>query len=176
MVRYRRNKVKGGTYFFTVVLKDRGSKFFVEHIDLLRSVFKTVCKEKPFEIIAMVVLPDHLHSVWRLPEEDDDYSGRWKSIKSKFSRELVKKGVPVPKNIKGEYFLWQRRYWEHTIRNDEDLQMHGDYIHYNPVKHGYVKQVKGWPHSSFHRYVRVGLLNIDWGSMMVLDDRNEFGE
>ncbi|MEI6069919.1 MAG: transposase [Methylococcaceae bacterium] len=162
MVNYRRNFVPGGTYFFTVTLRMRNSRRLVESIDLLRLAFRKIREAKPFQIDAMVVLPEHLHSIWTLPPNDSDYPGRWKAIKSIFTRELEKSGVPVIKRKDGSSLIWQRRYWEHTIRDTNDLNQHIDYIHFNPVKHGLVTRVVDWPYSSFHRYVRQGLLLPDW--------------
>ena len=176
MVSYRRNYVAGGTYFFTVTLADRRSALLSEHIDCLRRSFREVREEKPFNVIAMVVLPDHLHAVWRLPENDADYSGRWKSIKSRFTRALVKQGIPFSRNAKGEYRVWQRRFWEHTIRDQDDLNRHIDYIHYNPVKHGLVTRASEWPYSSIHRYVRKGLLSADWGGDHIDEAGRSYGE
>jgi len=123
-----------------------------------------------------VVLPEHLHSIWALPLDDADYPKRWQAIKSRFTRSLVKEGEALTKNTKGEYDLWQRRYWEHLIRDESDLQRHVDYIHYNPVKHGHVLQVKDWPYSSFHRYIQKGYLNPNWASPVNDDVRSDFGE
>ena len=176
MVRYRRNHVAGGTYFFTVVLADRAAKTLVDHVDALRSTFRRVRREQPFGIEAMVVLPDHLHAVWRLPERDADYPGRWQAIKAGFTRTLRQRGVALARSARGEATLWQRRYWEHTIRDEVDLQHHVDYLHYNPVKHGLVEQVVEWPYSSFHSYVRRGLLSADWGGGGALSATGEFGE
>ena len=162
MVNYRRNFVPGGSYFFTVTLRMRNSQQLVESIDLLRLAFRKTQEAKPFKIEAIVVLPEHLHSIWTLPPNDSDYPGRWKSIKSIFTRELEKSGVVVEKRKDGSALIWQRRYWEHTIRDVDDLYRHIDYIHFNPVKHGLVERVKDWPYSSFHRYVRQGLLSPDW--------------
>lgn len=125
---------------------------------------------------AVVVLPDHLHAVWTLPEGDADFPSRWKSIKSAFTRASARAGVPLRKNSKGEYDLWQRRYWEHTIRDDVDFERHVNYIHYNPVKHGLAGCVADWPYSSFHRYVRLGLLRNDWAGKPNDDESVCFGE
>ena len=163
MVSYRRNYVPGGTYFFTVTLVNRRSDRLVRHIGSLRCAFDTVRKQKPFRIEAIGVLPDHLHAVLTLPPGDTDYPGRWKSIKAKFTHSLVAKGILHVRNSRGEYPLWQRRYWEHTIQDDRDFERHIDYIHFNPVKHGLVSRVADWPYSSFHRFVREGLLPQDWG-------------
>jgi len=162
MVRYRRNYVAGGTYFFTVTLDDRASSALVDHIGALRMAFRSARQERPFEIDAIVVLPDHLHAIWTLPDGDSDFPSRWKRIKSHFTRELLSTGMPLPRHGNGESALWQRRFWEHTIRDDRDFERHVDYIHFNPVKHGLVARVCDWPHSSFHRYVRQGLLPNDW--------------
>ncbi len=162
---YRRNRVAGGTYFFTVTLADRRSRALVDHINVLRGVVRRVRAAWPFEIMAMVVLPEHLHALWTLPDGDADYSGRWRAIKAGFTHELVGRGVPLARNGKGEYDLWQRRFWEHTVHDETDLARHVDTIHFNPVKHGWVEQVKDWPWSSFHRYVRRGWVEADWGGV-----------
>lgn len=176
MVQYRRNRVLGGTYFFTVTLRDRRATTLVDYIDDLRVAFRETRRKRPFVIDAMVVLPDHLHALWTLPEEDDDYAGRWRSIKSRFTRVLVKSDVALKRNAKGEYNLWQRRYWEHTVRNDADLARHVDYIHFNPVKHGWVKRVQDWPYSSFHRFVKRGICPPDWAGADMMKDGQGYGE
>ncbi|WP_370111500.1 REP-associated tyrosine transposase [Bradyrhizobium yuanmingense] len=163
MVRYRRNFVPGGMFFFTVTLDDRMSSVLVDHVDELRSAFRVTRAERPFEIDAIVILPDHLHVIMRLPDSDSDFSGRWKRIKSAFTHRLAASGAPICRNHRGEYALWQRRFWEHTIRNDADFERCADYIHYNPVKHGLVAAAIEWPYSSLHRYVRAGILPPDWG-------------
>lgn len=157
MVLYRRNRVAGGTYFFTVTLRDRSSDLLVRHVDLLREAFRLVHNIRPFTIDAIVILPEHCHALWTLPEGDTDYSGRWRAIKSHFTRHLRTAGVRLIRDNRGEYQLWQRRFWEHTIRDERDYRHHVDYIHYNPVKHGLVEQAADWPYSSIHRYVRLGL-------------------
>ncbi len=162
MVRYRRNFVPGGTYFFTLTLVNRRSSVLVDHIDALRAALRRARHERPFAIDAIVVLPDHLHAVLTLPPDDADYPGRWRLIKTLFSKAVLAAGAPVKRHPNHELALWQRRFWEHTIRNDDDLARHVDYIHFNPVKHGLVARVQDWPHSSFHRYVREGLLPNDW--------------
>jgi putative transposase len=175
MVRYRRNFVPGGTFFFTVTLADRRSTALVDHISALRTAFRVTRGERPFAIDAIVVLPDHLHTIVTLPTDDADYSGRWRRIKGLFTRGVVATGVPVERNAKGEYALWQRRFWEHTVRDDGDLARHVDYIHFNPIKHGLVTRACDWPHSSFHLYVRRGLLPQDWGGT-IADYKSSFGE
>ena len=154
MVLYRRNRVPGGTYFFTVTLRDRSSDLLVRYIDSLRHAFRTTRRERPFLLDAIVILPDHLHTLWTLPAGDADYAGRWRALKSRFTHSLQTQGVPLQADARGEYRLWQRRYGEHTIRDDEDRQRHVDYIHYNPVKHGLIDRVANWPFSSFHRFVK----------------------
>jgi REP-associated tyrosine transposase len=166
MVHYRRTIVPGGTFFFTVTLADRRASTLVENIPALRSAFRVTRGERPFTIDAVVILPDHLHAVMTLPEEDSDFSGRWRRIKSLFTRQIVADGLNLARNQRGEYALWQRRFWEHTIRDEKDLVRHIDYIHYNPVKHGLVSRVSDWPYSSFHRYVRLGFLPIDWAGVI----------
>ena len=175
MVLYRRNRQPGGTFFFTATLRDRSSHVLVEHIAPLREAFRAVRGLRPFRIDSIVVLPDHLHTIWTLPPGDDDFPGRWRAIKSAFTRSVIKSGLAVARNQKGEYALWQRRYWEHTIADDMDFQHHVDYIHFNPVKHGLVKRVVDWPHSSFHRYVQQGILVPEWAGTPEEDGEN-FGE
>ena len=164
MVLYRRNRVPGGAYFFTVTLLNRRASTLVDHIDALREAVRQALRKAPFRIDAWVVLPDHLHALWTLPAGDDDYSGRWRFIKARFTHRLVKSGLPLRRNPRGEYALWQPRFWEHTLRDEGDFSRHADYVHYNPVKHGLVSRVGDWPYSTFHRYVREGLYPPDWGS------------
>ncbi len=161
---YRRTHTAGATYFFTVNLADRKQPLLLDHADMLKKIITNVRANHPFEINAIVVLPEHLHCIWTMPVDDGDYSKRWSLIKSNFSRALPKgERISNSRVSKRERGIWQRRFWEHQIRNDADYRRHVDYIHINPVKHGYVHQVKDWPHSSFHRYVRQGLLPSDWG-------------
>jgi putative transposase len=162
MVQYRRNFVPGGTYFFTVALEDRQSSTLVDYIAMLRTSFRAARKERPFQIDAIVILPDHLHAIFTLPADDADFSARWRRIKSDFTRQLNSTGVSISRHQNGEYALWQRRFWEHTIRDESDFERHLDYIHFNPVKHGHVASVNDWPHSSFHAFVRRGLLPAGW--------------
>ena len=176
MVNYRRNFIKGGCYFFTVNLKNRQSTLLIDAVNQLRSSFSYVHSKKPFEIIAIVILPEHLHCIWQLPENDKDYPARWKSIKSHFTRQLKKTGIQISKNKHNEHNIWQRRYWEHTIRNENDLTRHIDYIHYNPVKHGWVKSVSDWKYSSFHNYVKKGSLPLNWGNNLEIIDTIKYGE
>ena len=163
-MRYRRAQAKGGSFFFTVNLADRSSTLLVDHVDVLRRVMRTVRAAHPFELTAIVVLPEHLHCVWRLPVGDTDYSMRWSLIKAGFSRCLpIAEPIRLSRTRKRERGIWQRRYWEHRIRDDDDLRRHIDYIHYNPVKHNYVSRPAVWRYSSLHRYVRLGALPESWG-------------
>jgi putative transposase len=164
MSRYRRVKLEGGAFFFTLAIADRSSDLLTREIDRLRRAYKVVQKRLPFETIAICVLPNHLHVLWLLPQGDADFASRWSLFKSGFSRGLpaaqLRSASKIRKREKG---IWQRRYWEHTIRDEVDLERHIDYIHFNPVKHGLVSRVADWPHSSFHRYVEQGILPADWG-------------
>jgi putative transposase len=175
MPQYRRAKLEGSVFFFTVVLAERPSDLLLNEIERFRRIYRVVEQQRPFETIAICVLPDHLHALWALPEGDADFSTRWSLIKSGFSRGLDSKQRSPSKVRKREKGIWQRRYWEHAIRDDMDFERHVDYIHFNPVKHGYVSRVLDWPHSSFHRYVKRELLPADWGGD-VRDIRGSFGE
>lgn len=176
MVQCRRNLVKGGTYFFTVTLINRHSNMLTQYIDLLRESVKVVKQRHPFEIVAWVVLPDHLHAVWRLPMDDCDYSNRWRVIKSHFVCALKKQGALVNMRADGSAIVWQRRFWEHTIKNDDDLRRCVDYCYINPVKHGLVNTVADWPYSSFHRDVKRGIYPANWAGIGIAIDEDEFGE
>jgi putative transposase len=161
---YRRAKVKGGTFFFTVTLADRSSDLLVQRIDSLRRAYGGVQERYPFETVAICILPDHLHAVWTLPPDDADFAVRWSLIKNHFSRTVPPANARSRSKLaKREKGIWQRRYWEHVIRDAGDLARHVDYTHFNPVKHGLVSKVADWPHSSFHRYVARGELPADWG-------------
>jgi putative transposase len=176
MTTYRRNFISGGCFFLTVNLADRRLRLLTEHIDELRTSFRTTQKAHPFTIEAMVVLPDHLHAVWTMPEGDADFATRWRLIKTDFSRR-VPAGERIFKSraAKGERGIWQRRYWEHTIRDESDFERHIDYIHINPVEHGLVTHVRDWPYSSFHRMVKAGILPEDWAGDVAAQD-DAFGE
>jgi putative transposase len=161
---YRRAKVPGGTWFFTVNLADRHSDTLIRHIDDLRAVINKVKARHSFAIVAMVVLPEHLHAVWRLPPEDADYPLRWSLIKAGFSRLLDKtESIGASRQARRERGIWQRRYWEHQIRDADDLARHVDYVHYNPVKHGWVSRAADWSHSTLHGYIERGIIAADWG-------------
>jgi putative transposase len=176
MTNYRRATVRGGTYFFTVTLADRRGALLTDRVDCLRAAFRYVRTRHPFSIEAVVILPDHLHALWRLPQGDADYQLRWRLIKSVFSRALPGGEARTTSRVaKGERGIWQRRYWEHLIRDETDFARHVNYIHFNPVKHGHVAQVADWPFSSFHRYVRSGLLPENWGGGETSDVEG-FGE
>jgi putative transposase len=175
MPNYRRASIKGGVFFFTVVLADRSSNLLTKEIDRLRHAYRVVQERRPFDTIAICVLPDHLHALWALPEHDPDFATRWSMIKSGFSRGLEALPRSKSKSLKREKGIWQRRYWEHAIRDDADLSRHVDYIHFNPVKHGDVQRVSDWPHSSFHRFVDRGWLVADWGGDLK-DITGSFGE
>ena len=160
---YRRNRVPGGTFCFTVNLRDRRSDLLVRRIDLLREAVRRVRARRPLHIDAWVVLPDHMHHLWTLPEGDADFPGRWRAITIAFV-----KGLPAgePRSLvmdsRGERGIWQRRYWERTIRDDRDYAAHMDYTHFNPVKHGFVAHAADWPYSSFRRCVDAGLYPVAW--------------
>jgi putative transposase len=160
---YRRNRVPGGTYFSTVNLRTRRSDVLVAEIAHLREAVRKGWREKPFHVDAWVVLPDHLHCLRTLPPGDDDFPGRWQTIRIAFSRSLaVTEARSVNRLRRGERGIWQRRYWEHTIRDARDYAAHMDYIHFNPVKHGLVREVGLWPYSTFHRSVTLGLYPAAW--------------
>ena len=160
---YRRVKVPGGTYFFTVAIAERRWSLLTDHMDDLRHAFGVARAARPFTVDAIVVLPDHLHCVWTLPPGDADFPVRWAHIKQTFSRRIPwgerRRASRIAKRERG---LWQRRYWEHLIADEDDLKHHVDYIHYNPVKHRHVMKAADWPYSSFNRYVRSGLYPLDW--------------
>ena len=165
MPNYIRADVPGGSYFFTVALAERSGTLLVDHIDALRLAFRKEQKANAFKVDAIVVLPDHLHCIWTLPPADADFAGRWQRIKAAFSQGLPRtERISESRRSKGERGIWQRRYWEHLIRDERDMAAHVAYIHFNPVKHSHVERVADWPHSSFHRFVRQGLIPADWGS------------
>lgn len=169
---YTRVRIPGGIYFFTVNLAERrNNTLLIDRVEQLREAFRSVRTAHPFVIEAMVVLPDHLHCIWRLPDGDDRFASRWRLIKARFSTAVVAaERISASRLRRGERGIWQRRYWEHVVRDDEDWRHHLDYIHYNPVKHGYVRRVCDWPHSSFHRYVWQGLYPMDWAAPRYIQD------
>ena len=157
MSHYRRLYVPGGSYFFTVNLAAPGTSTLCDEVGLLRNVYAVVAREHPVVTHAIVILPDHLHAVWTLPEGDDDFSVRWKKIKAGFSRHcLATAEVSPSKARKGEKGIWQRRFWEHAIRDEADFRAHVEYCWFNPVKHGLAARPEDWPYSSVHRDRRVG--------------------
>lgn len=174
---YRRAKVAGGTYFFTVNLADRSADTLLCHVDDLRLAINVVKARHPFVLRAMVVLPEHLHAIWRLPASDADYPLRWALIKAGFSRRMERTEIiRGARQAKRERGIWQRRYWEHLIRDEDDLSRHVDYIHYNPVKHGWVLRAADWPHSTLHGYISRGMATTDWGCDGMRGGIDGFGE
>ena len=157
---YRRAYLPGGIYFFTVVTFNRIPIFTDENrVEALRQALRKVMATRPFEIDAMVILPEHRHCIWRMPEGDADYSSRWREIKKAASRE-----ISTTTNARKERMVWQRRFWEHAIRDEEDWRRHVDYIHYNPVKHGLASRPGEWAWSSFGNAVRKGWYEESWGA------------
>jgi putative transposase len=175
MPNYRRAFVPGGCWFFTVNLLERRKALLVDHIDALRTAMEQTRARYSFVIDAVVVLPDHIHAVWTLPSGDADFSLRWRLIKSRFAKALPKQerlsAVRVARHERG---IWQRRFWEHLIRDEADYSRHVEYCYVNPLKHGLVTRVCDWPHSSFHRDVRAGMFPEDWAGDG--DASGDFGE
>jgi len=183
MPEYRRIRVKGGSYFFTVVTFGRRPFLIDDQVrSALRQGIQEVRQSLPFSIDAWILLPDHLHAIWTLPENDDNFGSRWAVIKRAVSRQcgyLPGNDGPINESSarRGESYIWQRRFWDHLIRDDLDFQSHLDYLHWNPVKHGYVKRVIDWPYSTFHRLVNQGLYPPDWGGINEDDTAKiNFGE
>ncbi len=170
-MRYRRIYIRGGCYFFTVVTEQRQPIFSdATQVEILREAFKRVKQNYAFTIDAMVALPDHLHCIWTLPESDNNYAIRWRLVKTWFTKHCNQDLRLVQNQTKArrqEQALWQHRYWEHAIRDEDDFQHHVEYIHYNPVKHGYVASAVDWPYSSLQRYIKNGSVPADWGSSMI---------
>jgi putative transposase len=168
MPKYQRWYRDGGTYFFTVkTYKQQG--FLCESFarTALRSAIEQTRAEKPFQIVSWVLLPDHLHTIWNMPKDDDDFSIRWSMINRRFTQQWLTQHQPSVQltarmQHKREPGVWQRRFWEHLIRDQADMANHMDYIHYNPVKHGLVECPHDWPHSTFHRWVKEGAYRTDW--------------
>ena len=181
MSNYRRARMYGGTFFFTVVTYRR-QRFLTDALlrTVLRNAIETTRNQYPFVINAWVLLPDHLHCIWTLPENDHDYSKRWGIIKARFSKQAKEylhqeSWLSTSKQKHRESTIWQRRFWEHQIRDEQDYQNHMDYIHYNPIKHGLVKHVSDWPYSTFHRHVKIGVYPEDWSRDIELPN-NKYGE
>jgi putative transposase len=166
MMQYRRAKVEGGTYFFTLVTHNRRQFLCqAENISLLREAFRYVMERHSFKIDAIVILPEHLHCIWTLPPGDSNFSTRWRLIKSYFSRHCdaqYRGQISSSRQNKKEQSIWQRRFWEHQIQTEQDFIYHVDYIHYNPVKHGLVDAPSTWEYSSFHHYAREGIYQSNW--------------
>ena len=175
MPNYRRAFIPNGYWFFTVNLLDRCQRLLTDHIDILRSAFDETRGSYPFELAAIVVLPDHLHAVWSLPPDDADFSVRWRLIKTRFAKSLPKQEyLSAVREKRGERGIWQRRFWEHLIRDDRDYARHIEYCYINPVKHGLVRRVQDWPYSSFHRDVGRGIFPLDWAGEV--ETKGGFGE
>ena len=176
MPEYRRSLIPGGSFIFTLVTYSRAPLFSNPQArNLLHSAWVKVQTNHPFTIDAVCLLPEHIHCIWTLPEGDVDYSTRWKEIKRTFTLAyLAEIGPGAMRNesrqAHGEAAIWQRRFWEHTLRDEQDYNRHVDYIHYNPVKHGLVKRVQDWPWSSFHRFVEMGYYEKDWGEGVEMKD------
>jgi putative transposase len=165
MPNYVRMRVPGGAYFLGLNLQDRREGLLLDHIDELRQAFRNVKETRPFHVDAIVILPDHLHCVMTLPPGDTDYSTRIALIKGNFTRAIPKTElISASRRNKRERGVWQRRYWEHTIRDEDDYERHIDYIHYNPVKHGYTDTPSRWKHSSIHRFISTGILSESWSA------------
>ena len=174
MPNFRRSFVEGGTYFFTLVTHERRPMLTTElGRQVLREAIQSEQAHSSIELVASVLLPDHLHMIWTLPNGDDDYPRRWQRIKSEFSRQYLRRGgteveVSDGRKKKGDRGIWQARYWEHTIRDSDDFDRCLDYIHWNPVKHGYVSTPSQYPWSTFQTFVDLGVYDINWGTGRVV--------
>ena len=166
-MRYRRTFLRGGSFFFTVVTEQRRPLFAsADAVEGLRMAFRAVRSTRPFEVDAMVVLPDHLHCIWTLPPGDADFATRWRLIKTWFTKHCdpgLRSEPNRARTAKREQALWQHRYWEHALRDEADFTRHVEYVHFNPVKHGLVASAMEWPYSSFRRYVEAEVYPPDWG-------------
>ena len=168
---YIRAKLTGGVYFFTVNLAERSNNdLLISNIELLREAFRLAKQHHPFIIEACVILPEHLHCIWRLPEGDHDFSTRWRLIKTHFAKNMaLNERISNSRKRKKERGIWQRRFWEHLIKDEEDYKNHLDYIHYNPVKHGYVQRAIDWLYSSFHLWLERDVYPRDWATKLDMD-------
>lgn len=181
MPNYRR-LYGGNAYFFTVVTYNRLPIFNNENsTQILQASWKIIENRFPFETLALCILPDHIHTIWTLPENDQNYSTRWKGIKYQFTKRYLSTIGPgedrnLSRQKRGEAAIWQRRFWEHTIKDDDDLARHIDYIHFNPVKHGLVTEVDEWQWSSFHRFVEEGYYEPEWRLAKKDGEKTEYGE
>jgi putative transposase len=166
-MQYRRAFVPGASYFFTLVTEQRRPILAsAAAIEVLRGAFRAVCKTRPFEVDAIVVLPDHLHCIMTLPPGDADFATRWRLIKTRFTKQCdpaFRAEANSARRAKREQAVWQHRYWEHLLRDETDYTRHVEYIHFNPVKHGYAASAIEWPYSSFRQYVAAGIYPADWG-------------
>ncbi len=173
---YRRTKISGASYFFTINCADRKGKLLIERIKELRAAFSVVQSKHSFKTDAIVILPDHLHMVMTLPPGDTNYPLRWNLIKGNFSRAIEhSETISKARMHKRERGIWQRRFWEHLIRDEHDYEQHINYIHYNPVKHGYVGDPVDWRFSSIHRYIARGVISPGW-TVGVESLDGDFGE
>lgn len=168
-MQYRRAKIAGASYFFTVLTHEQQPIFRnAQAVALFQAGVNHVRERHSFEIDAFVILPDHIHTVWTLPEGDADFSKRWRLIKEAFTKPFARQtqqlALSASRRAKGEHAVWQRRFWEHVIRDEADYAAHVDYIHYNPVRHGLVSVARNWPHSSFPDWVERGVYEPYWGS------------
>jgi putative transposase len=170
-MRYRRAFVAGGSFFFTLVTEKRRPLLAsADAVGTLREAFRLVRSSRPFELDAIVILPDHLHCIWTLPPGDADFATRWRLIKTWFTKHCAPALRSLPNSLqksRREQALWQHRYWEHLLRDERDFDRHVEYIHYNPVKHGYAASPMEWPHSSFRRYAEAGIYAAGWGQGVV---------
>lgn len=178
MPNYRRAWMPGGTWFFTLNLQQRrGNDLLVREVDLLRRCVALERSRRPFSVVAWVVLPDHMHWLWRLPSGDTDFATRWRRIRTDFSLAIERHELRSPTRVRrGERGIWQRRYWEHLVRDEEDLRRHVDYIHFNPLKHGHAGRAADWPHSSFHAWVERGICPPDWAAEVSSSRRAMVGQ
>jgi len=181
MSNYIRAIWPGGSFFFTLVTYNRQPIFKDIHSRrLLRKAWLLSMRKKPFYLEAICLLPEHIHFIMRLPENEIDYSTRIASIKGRFTKiflsEIKTADFGTRRRGKGERTVWQHRFWEHMIKDENDFIRHVEYIHYNPVKHGHVQRVRDWPWSSFHRYVRQGVYPFDWGGINTNFECERFGE
>ena len=176
MPNYRRSRIKGATYFFTINTLDRKEKLLTRNIDQLRDAFNHVKQSYPFKLDALVILPDHLHMVLTLPSNDSGFSVRLRLIKREFSKsvKVYSEVVSDSRQSRNERAIWQRRFWEHRIRDNQDYKNHVDYCYINPVKHGWVERVRDWPYSTFHRDVKRNLYPADWAGSAEFN--GQFGE
>ena len=181
MSNYRRARTAGGTFFFTVVAEGRRKILAsLEAREALRETIHAVRRDHPFNIDAWVLLPEHIHCIWTLPAGDTDFSKRWGLIKASFSKSMKDKlsgtDITASRSRHREASIWQRRFWEHQIRDGADFRRHMDYIHINPVKHGLVTSASDWPYSSLHRHVAHGIYPENWGGDVLMAIDGQFGE